>query len=270
MTQQLSLSTGRISYTLQGAGPVLLLVHGFAFDRTIWEGLLPDLSIRYRVLRIDLPGFGDSTLDTPYSMDRLAEVFNAVLDAESITECVLIGHSMGGYAALAFAEQFPEKLRGIGLCHSHPFADSPEKKENRRRSGALIGKRGHERFVREMIPNLFAASFAEAHPGLITQLTERALSFPAAAYISGLEAMSHRPDQTALLTAYPHLPWLFVIGEADDFVPLEALKEAALVPDIASVVLLESVGHMGMFEAPRQIARRITEFADLCYRYLPA
>lgn len=269
MNQQLPLSTGHISYSLQGSGPVLLLVHGFAFDRTIWEGLLPELSAGYRVLCIDLPGFGDSTLDQPYSMDRLADVFNAVLVAEGIAECVLIGHSMGGYAALAFAARFPDKLRGIGLCHSHPFADSPAKKENRRRSGALIEKRGHERFVREMIPNLFADSFAKAHPGLIAQLTERALSFPAAAYTTGLEAMSRRPDRAALLAAFPQLPWLFIIGEADDFVPLDALKEAALIPDIASVVLLPSVGHMSMFEAPQQIGQRIKEFADLCYRYLP-
>lgn len=269
MNLHLDLPAGRIAYSAQGKGPALFLIHGFALDSTIWDGLLPELTERHRVLRIDLPGFGGSSLGEPYTLESLADVLHAVLEAEKISDCVLIGHSMGGYAGLAFAEKYPDKLRGLGLCHSHPFEDTSEKKDNRRRSIALIEKHGHDRFVREMIPNLFAGAFAAAHPGLISQLVERAISFPSAAYIAGLDAMRRRPDRTHLLKERRDLPWLFIMGEEDSFVPLDALKAAVHIPDIASIELLSGVGHMGMFEAPELIARRMTEFTDLCYRYLP-
>jgi len=269
MKQLIRHLTGHTAYTAHGKGPAVMLIHGFAFDSTIWNALLPELSQRFRVLCIDLPGFGDSSLVEGYTMEKLADLFAAVLDAEQLPDCVLIGHSMGGYAGLAFAEKYPEKLRGLGLCHSHPFADSSEKSENRRRSIALIEKRGHEHFVREMIPSLFAESFATSQAPLIERLTARSIAFASRAYTAGLTAMRRRPDRSFLLQEHSSLPWLFIMGSNDQFVPLDALKEVVLSPEIASIELLEGVGHMGMFEAPAQINRSIAGFADLCYRYLP-
>ncbi len=138
----------KVAYQVEGKGTAVVLVHGFCEDSTIWEefraGLLEE---NYRLISIDLPGFGRSEVLPVVNIEQMAEAVHAVLLKLNISKAVFIGHSMGGYAGLAFARLYPELLMGLGLFHSHPYADSEEKKENRRRSVAFIKRQGHALFV---------------------------------------------------------------------------------------------------------------------------
>src|ERR1044072_7106334 len=137
-------------YRIVGKGEPVILVHGFAEDGSIWDGLADELGKEYAVIIPDLAGSGRSTGSMEQvSMDSMAEQINMILEKEKIASCIMIGHSMGGYITLAFAEKFPEKLKGLGLFHSTAFADSDEKKAARNKNVEFIKKNGSAKFIEQ-------------------------------------------------------------------------------------------------------------------------
>ena len=138
---------------------------------------------------------------------------------------------MGGYAGLAFADKYPSGLRGLSLFHSHPFADTAEKRENRRRSIRLLEKYGHQAFVEQMIPGLFAKAFRSKSSAVVQELIRRAEKVSTEAYIYGLKAMISRPDRTFLLSD-SRFPFQFIIGKQDMLVPVDHLLEVCYLPKV--------------------------------------
>jgi pimeloyl-ACP methyl ester carboxylesterase len=117
-----------LSFKETGNGPVLLFIHGFPMNSKVWDEFIPRLSSSFKVIAIDLPGFGNSPiLKTPFSIGDVADEIIKWLSEKKIRQCVVIGHSLGGYVTLALAEKKPENFAGIGLFHSTAYADSPEK-----------------------------------------------------------------------------------------------------------------------------------------------
>src|SRR4051812_32476186 len=122
-----------LSYQALGKGPAVVLIHGFCEDQSIWSDYIQKLSRDYHVIVPDLPGFGKSSpefgeaVTMEYYARRVHEVLEIVLQAEE--RVTFIGHSLGGYVALAFAELYPERINGMGLFHSTAFADNEEKKQ---------------------------------------------------------------------------------------------------------------------------------------------
>jgi len=254
----------KVFYSVEGKGTPVVLLHGFCEDQSIWQDFLADLTdSECRVVTIDLPGFGNSEpLAAPEIADYALAV-HAVVTELGLPPFVLIGHSMGGYTALAFAEKFPEMLIGIGLFHSHPYADSTEKIEARHRQIEFIEKQGHELFVKQLVPVLFAPSFARSQTFLVNRLILAASMFPKAGIIGGLKAMIQRPDRSETLKKAPW-PVMFIIGEADKVIPEADSLSQTTLPPIASVHFLEKTGHMGMFEAPAKTKKIVRDFIAFC------
>ncbi len=260
----------KVAFTSQGKGPAVVLLHGFCEDSTIWDEFKTDLiEAQYRVVCVDLPGFGQSDLPVEPSIDAYADAVLAVVRELEIDYCVLIGHSMGGYTALAVAEKHPEILLGLGLFHSHPYADSEEKKEARRRSIQFIRDQGHILFVKQLIPGLFAPGFARSNTFTVDRLIHAASAYLSEGIISGLEAMIGRPDRSVVLgeAAYPVL---FIVGEEDKAIPADQSLSQTALPRVASVHILEKTGHMGMLEATKKTQKIVREFADYCTRMTKA
>jgi 3-oxoadipate enol-lactonase len=206
----------------------LMLLHGFCEDQQLWAPLLPHLKSA-RLLSIDLPGFGGSDLPLASGMDVYAEAVCAVLNERGIERCVLAGHSMGGYTALAFARHFPERLSGLGLIHSHPFADDPVRKENRRRGIELLQAGKKDAYVAQLFPGLFAPAFAQQHPKIVEAVIARGRRQPAAGIIAALEGMMDRPDSLEILHSL-RCPALMVLGEEDSIIPPNEALRTALRP----------------------------------------
>lgn len=253
----------KIAYQAEGKGTAVLFLHGFCEDSSIWEefraGLLEG---QYRMICIDLPGFGKSEAVAGTSIEQMAEAVHAVLLKLNVARFILIGHSMGGYVGLAFARLYPSMLLGLCLFHSHPYADPEEKKENRRKSIAFIRRQGHALFVKQLIPSLFYPQFAKSNDFLIEKLTYRAARGKSAGIIAAQEAMIGRKDEAQALAAM-QAPVLFIIGEEDQAVPPENVEQIHL-PDTASIHILEKVGHMGMFEARDKTQRIVKQFVAFC------
>lgn len=251
-----------IRYRVYGNGKPLMLLHGFAEDSTIWTDQLETLSANFTLILPDLPGSGisaDTELKTLASIDDFARLILHIVDAEKLDSFTLMGHSMGGYITLSFAEQFPERLNAFGLIHSSAFADSDEKKINRKRSIQFIEQYGVPAFVETTIPGLYGSVYATTHPEAIQKHIQEASVFEKNVLGTYYEMMMNRPNRKKVLEAFEK-PILFIIGTQDKAVLLNDSLDQCYLPSKHVVHIWEDVGHMGMKEVPDKLTKAITEF----------
>ncbi|HVU54677.1 MAG TPA: alpha/beta fold hydrolase [Puia sp.] len=241
------------------AGTPLILLHGFAEDSSLWDIQKEYLKDKHRLIIPDLPGSGQAPLTNDTSMEGMAAAVKARLDAENIAQCIMVGHSMGGYVALAFAELYPERLKAFGLFHSTSYADTEEKKAARKKGIEFIRKNGAAPFIRQSIPNLFSERSKQEHPEWVQDLIQRYSSFAPDALVSYYEAMIRRPDRSHVLNNF-NGPVLFVIGGQDSAVPLMASLQQCHMPSISHIHILQDAGHMGMIEDSDRAGRILDNF----------
>lgn len=257
-------------YRKAGKGTAVVLIHGFAEDSQGWAFQQEFLQQHFTVIVPDLPGSGHSTASgTNWSIEMFAEGIRAILEEEQIRTAIIIGHSMGGYIALAFAEKYPQQLLGLGLFHSTALADSEERKNIRRRGIEFIKEHGAAKFLEQATPNLFAGETRHQHPALVQQITERYAGFSAQSLISYYEAMIDRPDRTAVLQDIRQ-PVLFVIGQYDSTIPPEAVLPQTYLPSFSFIEILNHSGHMGMLEESARANQLLYRFCDACQTAVPA
>jgi pimeloyl-ACP methyl ester carboxylesterase len=249
-----------IFYTDEGTGKAIVLIHGFTESSKIWTGFAAELSKKYRVITIDLPGHGKSDcLETVHTMELMADAVHALLKRLKTGKCLMTGHSMGGYVTLAFAEKHPEMLRGICIFHSHCFADSPAERENRDRVIAVVGQDKFS-FVAQFIPALFPPEVHQKHAKQIQRLIRRAAKMEKEGIIAALEGMKVRKDQSELLRS-TDLPVLFILGQKDAKAPLPKLWEMISLPAVSETLLLRECGHMGYIEEPEKTLKALESFS---------
>jgi pimeloyl-ACP methyl ester carboxylesterase len=263
------LSEGAFRQTIYrdaGAGFPVMLVHGFPIEGRLWDAQAAVLQQHFRLLIPDLPGSGASPLKDHLSIEAMAECLNDILVQENIDQCVLIGHSMGGYATLAFAEKHPGKLKGFGLFHSSARADTEEKKKGRLRSVDMMRRYGAGVFLRQMIPTLFAGKFRKHEKARVQALIAEKADAEVEALAAYYEAMRERPDRTAVLRQ-TKTPVLFVIGKEDSAAPARDVLPQVSLPAVSEVYLLEQVAHLGMLEAPAASADVLEQFIRFCVAF---
>ena len=246
-----------IFYSITGKGRPVVLLHGFGEDGNIWNTLAENLHQEFKCVIPDLPGSGKSDWLTGdnISLEDYADGIKCILDREDIAETTMIGHSMGGYITLAFAEKYPQLLKGFGLFHSSAFADDDDKKETRVKTITFIKEKGVPQYLKTSFPNLFAD---KGHPA-IEKLIEAGKTISSETLIQYLQAMIKRPDRTNFLQSYKK-PVLFIIGEKDAAVPLQTSLQQCHLPPIAFVNILKNVGHMGMVEAEIESGNAVLNF----------
>lgn len=247
-------------YRSAGKGPLVVLLHGFGEDGEIWKGQF-DLFPNHTLVVPDLPGTGRSEGIDDMSMEGLAEAVKAMIDAEGGKDAFvsLIGHSMGGYITLAFAEKYPERLNSFGLFHSSAFADSNEKKETRQKAIRFITERGATEFLKTATPNLYAPETKEQHPEWIAEHLALGHNFFPENLVSYYRSMIERPDRTNVLKR-SRVPVLFVMGQHDVAVPLEDGLKQCYLPQIAYIHVLRNSGHMGMIEEKDLTDKILSQF----------
>ena len=203
-----------ISYTDQGKGTAVVLLHGFLENKLMWKAFIPELSKRNRVIAIDLLGHGATEcLGYIHTMEDQADMVQSVLQELKIRKTVLIGHSMGGYIALAFAELYAENVKGIVLLNSTSKADSEERKINRDRAIVAV-KQNYSNFIRMSIANLFSESNRERLTEVIEQVKIEALKTPLQGIVASLEGMKIRKDREIILH-FASYPIQLVLGKKD-------------------------------------------------------
>ncbi len=237
-----------LSYIKEGEGDSLIFLHGYLEAKEVWREFSPRFTDKYSVICIDFPGHGASGLfGRVHEMADLASVVNTVMLHENIDQTVLIGHSMGGYVTLSFAEMFPEKLLGYCLFHSSCFADDEEKKLNRDREISLIRCGKKTQIIRTNIPKCFADSNIEPMDAKVQELKKIALKASDDGIVALIRGMKNRKDHTETLRrTTPLIIW----GEGDNYIPEEVFKKLIDISPEASALVLKNSGHIGFIEEP--------------------
>lgn len=251
-----------VHYSDQGTGETLVFLHGFLEDLSMWDSIIETFSDK-RCICIDLLGHGETQNSGPvHGMEDQALLVKKTLDHLQVDKALLIGHSMGGYIALAFAELYPEMTAGICLMNSSAQQDSEEKKRNRDR-GIVAAELNHKTFVRVAIPNLFAPENRDVFKKEIRQISDRAVQMSKEGITAALEGMKVRPDRTHLL-GKDSLPVLMVIGKKDPALDYQQLLIQANLNGVQKVIFPD--GHMSHFENKSELIKALKDFANQIYR----
>lgn len=247
----------KISYSDYGKGTAIVLLHGYLENKEMWEAFTPGLSKKYRIIAIDLLGHGATEcLGYVHTMEDQADMVHAVLSHLKIRKAVFIGHSMGGYVALAFAELYPEVLKGLVLLNSTSKADSHERKINRNRAIKAV-KQSYETFVRMSIANLFSEDNRERLKDEIENVKLEALKTPLQGIVAALEGMKIRKDREVLLHFAPY-PILLILGKKDGVLIYEDNLEQITGTKVQLVTFED--GHMSHIENEKELKGVLIDF----------
>lgn len=254
----------QLAYFDEGKGKqTLLLIHGFGEDHTVWKNQIEFLSAHYRIIAPNLPGVHCKPLAIHHSqapsIRMYVEVLHELMHQLDIEHYFIVGHSMGGYIGLSFADDYVNHVQGLLLLHSTTYEDNEAKKSSRMKVAEFIQEWGVAKFLETATPNLFGDAFKRTNPGIVQDVIESGLNIGQEAMIQFVFAMRNRKAMTHLLQQ-SNLPVWMIAGDADLAVPIQdSLEQIKLLPSSNSLVL-ENVGHMGMFEATNQV----NEFIHQC------
>jgi pimeloyl-ACP methyl ester carboxylesterase len=237
----------------------VVLLHGFGENPDIWESFIPMLPKQYNFISLDY-----SKIAFCQTIDQYAQWVHTEIEQRKITRFVLIGHSMGGYISLAYAEKHAEYLAGLGLFHSTAFSDSEEKKSSRDKTAAFIKKRGSAAFIDSFLPNMYNKDFVRKNGVYIRQQLDDNRKLPQDALVQATMAMKERPDRSNILNKLK-VPVLFVVGQKDLFIPFEDALEQIPMIQKPYALILANVAHAGMKEAPKSCAGITSEFLEVCF-----
>lgn len=242
-----------------GTGKALILLHGFPLNHTIWNGFKDNLTSRFSVYTPDLPGFGKSALPSEkFSIKDIGGILLNWIEEQGIKNPVIVGHSLGGYVALAMIQKSPDKFSGLCLFHSIAGADSEEKKEARTKTAEFVMRNGAYAFTSNFIPPLFAD---QSRVNDILRVKDIATQTSAETVIGYLMAMRDREDRTHVISSFTK-PILMLAGERDGLIPVAKMHEQASKAKNGNLCVLQGVGHMGMLEAANTCADQLQRIFD--------
>ena len=254
-----------LRYLDAGRGDAVVLIHGYLESLDIWEGFAEDLSGHYRVVAMDLPGHGESgCISNVHTMALMADAVKHVLDHLEIHRAVIVGHSMGGYATLAFAEIYPEITLGFVLFHSHALADPPEKRSNRERTINLVRAGKKRQVIGNHCPLTFAKDNLEKLKAEVEFTAGIAAGTPGEGIIAALEGMKIRPDRQRVLTESA-VPAMVIAGRKDNFISMEVAESHFRLARDHENLILENSGHMGFIEEREASLNGLLKFLKRIY-----
>jgi pimeloyl-ACP methyl ester carboxylesterase len=250
----------KIHYTDTGKGEPVLLIHGYPETSEIWKNFSGKLSVKFRVITIDLPGHGLSDAGgVSDSMEYFATIVRKLMDYLEMDKVFLAGHSLGGYITLAFLELFPERLTGYCLFHSQPFADTPETIEKRNREISMAREGKKDMIYPGNVVRMFADTNIDKNSSALARWMEIASGISAEGIVAVLKAMISRPSRLSIMEE-GRVPCLWILGRMDNYIPCYAILKRVNLPANAELVILENSGHLGFVEEEEKSLKILTDF----------
>ena len=249
----------QIFYTSKGKGDAIILLHGFLENSNMWNNLVTQICKTHLVVTIDLLGHGKTEcIGYIHTMEMMADAVDAVVSKLKIKKAIFIGHSMGGYVALAYADIFAKKVEGLCLMNSTTLEDNFEKKQNRDRA-ILAVKHNHKTFIRVSITNLFRPKNRIVFSKEIRLIIEEALLMPLQGIIAALEGMKIRKNRTHILNN-SNFKKMIIIGKKDPVLDYNSLISLSNSHNIETVIVPD--GHMSYLENKKEITYKILRFIE--------
>ncbi|KYG76702.1 alpha/beta fold hydrolase [Roseivirga echinicomitans] len=245
---------------IQGEGFPVILLHGFCENKSMWFPYANRLAEQYQIICPDLLGFGESPLpNKDITLEGIADELAGFLSENKVEKCVVIGHSLGGYVALALAERHPALIQGLGLFNSTAMGDDEEAKHRRNKSILFLKKHPVPKFIEPFIPSLFYSKRKDELKEEIALATSIGLQSPLETIIAYTLAMKIRKDRFEL---WKNLPFqtLFIGGANDSRVPLEVAEEHIEERVKVDGYILPETAHMAMHERPTETLQMIQDY----------
>lgn len=246
----------KIFSRIRGKGRPIIFLHGFPMHQGVWDSFTDYFISSYTTVTLDLPGFGKSELmPGTFTLDDVASEVLTFIDSHKLHNPVVIGHSLGGYVALAMVARRPELIGGLVLFHSTALADTDERKESRNKVIDFVNKNG----AKEFTTNFIAPLFADPRHADIERIKQIAATTGKATVVGYTQAMRDRPDRTKTIRTYEK-PTLFLAGAKDAGIPVPSVYQQVDGSKTCEIYVMDSVAHMGMLENPVLAAERIKDF----------
>jgi len=259
MSNSILFKNTKISFNQIGQGKPIILLHGFLSNSMMWNSLIPKISAKNCIVTIDLLGHGKSEcFGYIHTIELMAEAVFSVLEHLNIKKATLIGHSMGGYVALAFAELYPKMVQGLCLVNSTSQEDSSERMQLRSRAIEAV-KTNYESIVRQSISNLFRPKNRVLFSKEIKGLKKEALKTPIQGYIAAQEGMKIRKNREVILHS-GLFKKMMIMSKKDPVLNYDSLIKEVQNIDIIIAKLPD--GHMSYIENNEAFSYNIVHFIE--------
>ena len=253
----------QLAYTDAGLGQPVVLLHGYPFNRTLWNEQVSALSNSYRVITPDLRGHGESDASpSAATMKRMAQDVAALLDHLEISRVVIGGLSMGGYVALAFYKQFPSRVRALILADTRAQADTEEGKQTRHQQAEKALAEGMAGIADSMLPKLLTPDTVSKRPELVKRVRDMMLKTKPEGAAGALLGMAERDDNTPLLSQIT-CPTLILVGQEDPITPVKDSEKMNREIAGSRLVVIENAAHVSNLERTEQFNEELIRFLNL-------
>jgi 3-oxoadipate enol-lactonase len=250
----------QMAYTDTGVGRPVVLIHGYPFNRSLWNEQVEALSNSYRVIVPDLRGFGETDASTgTATMNRMAQDVGQLLDHLQISQAVIGGLSMGGYVALAFYKQFPSRVRAFVLADTRAQADTEEAKQTRAQQAEKALSEGMAGIADTMLPKLLTPETVSKRPEVVKRVRDMMLKTKPEGAAAALLGMAEREDQTELLSRITS-PTLILVGAEDAITPVADSEKMRDCIAGSRLVVIENAGHVSNLERTEQFNEALLKF----------
>jgi len=263
MEQVFEVDGYRIFTKVEGEGKPLLLLHSYWGSHLLFDHLASVFSVTRRVIRIDLPGHGNSAIPpVNYTFEKFAVVLNELLTTLGVGEKVsIVGHSMGGYLAMAYAAKYQERIASLVLMHSPTRVADIQSIKLRDREGWLLHRGKKDLLLQVTIPSNFAPENLGSMDNALALLYQTSNQVTVEGALRSIYAINQRSNYLGdLQTA--HFPILIVIGIYDNvYRAEEQLNEARQISN-AEVLMLQHAGHLGFLEEEDLVVKKLSTFLE--------
>jgi len=259
---EMTVNNHTISYTDEGPdnAPVIILIHGFPLNKSMWNKQVEMLIENYRVIAYDVRGHGNSTVGTDdFSIELFVADLLGLMDALKIDRAMLCGLSMGGYIALNAVENFPKRFGALILCDTNCIADTPEAKVKRMMSIENIEKNGVEQYANESLKNLFAPESFITNQEKIAVVKKMIMETSVQSLSSTLIALSKRKETCNNLYRIS-IPALIMVGKEDKITPPDAARQMQKNIKGSILNIIEHAGHLSNIENSYEFNLQLEKF----------
>ena len=252
----------QLVYDDVGTGPAVVLIHGYPFNRSLWNEQVEALSGNYRVVTPDLRGFGESDAsEGPATMNRMAQDVAKLMDQLGIDRAVIGGLSMGGYVALAFVKQFPLRVEALVLADTRAQADTEEGKQTRHQQAEKALSEGMAGIADGMLPKLLTPETVSKRPEVVKRVRDMMLKTKPQGAASALLGMAEREDQSEFISTID-VPTMIVVGREDAITPLADSETMHSKIPHSHLVVLDNAGHVSNLEQTEHFNYALMKFLE--------